>query len=508
MLVVVLMVSTVLFVACNKEEAVVPSGNFLNDVAEISTKPEDKNPLFSSEETAFLQQVAADNDGALFDFDNSGEYDNALIRAAMLLYNTANASRINNDGLSLMVQDSLGGNEMGRVYMHGFTLQSGDKWYYQLVSQAAQGDVEGFEALADLLQPIAGNLQVAYTNGDNKYHYAYIMGSNTQLDCSVPTFPYASFIIPEGDEPVVYDGFEAYQAERNCRDSQLELTNMRILPSLLNDEEIKITYNAEEGFYTLCFAIDCDDQSSADFKEFESMSKLDLDTGTFLKINNTIVGWRAEVEIWDNGYAKAFRSYEDWKMRVIGNDIESHPKNEFEYLWNASEIMAVVSQDESFKTVAESYPLASDEELIERAIEFYSDPQSVYVFDWFTFWIALGASILGLIVVVIIILAILVKVGKAPKLAAALKRMAQRDRERRQAIKEQDLLEKEKKKELKAEKKGAKAEKREEKREAKAEKKNEIVSIVDNTDGNDSIEDMSENSVSSDNSVDSDKNNL
>lgn len=502
MLVVVLMVSTVLFVACNKKEVVVPSGNFLNDVSEISTRPADKTPLLSAEETLFLQKVAENNEDAFFDIGvDSAGYDNALQRAAMLLYDTANASRINNDGLSLMVQDSLGGNEMGRVYMHGFTLQSGDKWYYQLVSQAAQGDVEGFETLAELLSPIAGNLQVAFTNGDNKYHYAYIMGSDTQLDCSVPTFPYASFIIPEGDEPVVYDGFEAYQAERNCRDSQLELTNMRIVPSLLNDD-ISVEYNEEEKFYTLKFSINCEDQSSPEFKDFERMSKLDLDTGTFLKINNTIVGWRAEVEIWDNGYAKAFRSYEDWKMRVIGNDIESHPKNKFEYLWKADEIMSVVSQDERFKAIAETYPLESDEELIVRAIEFYSDPQSVYVFDWFTFWIALGASIVGAIIIVIIVLAILVKVGKAPKLAAALKRMAQKDRERRQAIKEQDIKEKEKKKELKAEKKGVKAEKKEEKREAKAEKKNETVSTLDNADYNDSITDLS------DNSVDSDENNL
>lgn len=47
-----------------------------------------------------------------------------------------------------MVQRSLGGNEQGRVYMNGFTLQSGGKWYYQLASQAAKGDVAGFETIA------------------------------------------------------------------------------------------------------------------------------------------------------------------------------------------------------------------------------------------------------------------------------------------------------------------------------------------------------------------------
>ena len=71
---------------------------------------------------------------------------------------------------------------------------------------------------------------------------------------------------------------------------------------------------------------------------------------------------------------------------------------------------------------------------------------------------------------VIIVLAILVKVGKLPKLKAALERMVQKDRERRQAIKDQDAIDKEEKRERKIEKKDARAEKREEKREARAEK--------------------------------------
>lgn len=314
--------------------------------------------------------------------------------------------------------------------------------------------------LADILSPIAGNLQVAYTKGDDKYHYAYIMGSDTKIDCSVPTFPYATFIIPEGDEPFVYDGFDEFQAERNCRDSQLELTNMRIYKSLLNDDDISIEYNESEKFYTLKFSINCEDRNRWEFIDFEAMSQLDLDTGTFLEINNTIVGWRAEVEIWDNGYVKAFRSYENWKMNVLTNDIDSNPQNEFEYLWNADEIVAVISQDEHIKEIMDTYFDADDIEIIEKAIDYYSDPQSVYVFDWFTFWIAFGSSIVGAIIIVIVILVILVKVGKAPKLEAALKRMAQKDRERRQAIKEQDRIDKEEKKELKTEKKEAKHEKR------------------------------------------------
>lgn len=487
--IIVLCSCTLFFVACNKEKVIEPTGDFLADVAKISTRP-DYESLLDADAVALINSV----------LDETASLDEKK-DAVMTLYNTANRSRISeNKGLSLMVQDSLGGNKMGRVYMHGFTLQKGDKWYYQLASQAAEGDVAGFEGFAELLSPIAGNLQVAYTSGDGKYHYAYIMGSDTQLDCSPATFPYATYIIPEGDEPVVYDSYEAYQAERNCRDSQLELNNMRIYKSLLNDEDLSIEYNAAEKFYTVKFSINCDNQRSKEFLDFQEMSKRDLDTGTFLKINNTIVGWRAEVEVWDNGYVKAFRSYENWLMRVLGQDIDSSPKNEFEYLWKADEIVEVISQDERIQSIMDTYIGASDEEIIERAIEYYSDPQSVYVFDWFTFWIALGASVVGAIIIVIVVLAVLVKVGKAPKLKAALDRMAQKDRERRQAIKDQDAKDKEEKKERKIEKKEAKVEKREEKREAKTEKHGESVQndqltsiddcLIDSETGSDDTSDM------------------
>ncbi len=447
-LLVIVALSTTLFVACDKTQAIEPSGDFLADVASVSTMP-DYATLFSDSDVTLIRKAI------------DGTATNAELKdAAMVIYNTANSSRITeNQGLSLMVQDSLGGNKMGKVFMHGFTLQSGNKWYYQLASQAAEGEVEGFESLAKILSPIAGNLQVAYTNGDGKYHYAYIMGQDTALDCSVATFPYASFVLPEGDEPKTYDSFSDYQADRNCRDDQLELNNMRIYKKLLNDD-ISIEYNETEKFYTLTFSINCEDQTCKEFQDFQAMSLLDLDTGTFLKINNKIVGWRAEVEVWDNGYVKAFRSYENWQMRVLGNDIESNPQNEFEYVWNADEIVKIITQDENLHAYIRANNLDDDMDIINAAIEYYSDPSTVYVFDWYTFWIALTGSIVGSIIIVIIVLAVLAKLGKLPRLVAWFEKVKQEDKARKEAIKARDLQDKEKKKALKAEKRDARAQKR------------------------------------------------
>ena len=349
--------------------------------------------------------------------------------------------------------------------MNGFTLQSGGKWYYQLASQAAKGDVAGFETIARIMSPIAGNLQVAYTLDSQKYMYAYIMGTATQMDCSSNVFPYATFTIPKGDEPKEYDGFEAYQADRNCRDGQLELNNMRIYRDLLKD--CQISYDAQKQCYTVKFAIECEEGDKEHINDFQAKSRLDLDIGVkSFTINNTISGWHAELEVYKNGYARAFRSYEDWQMivKVIGMNVpvESHPSNEFVYAWNNDEILRIIGGDSRIETTLRTNTLASDDVKIEKCIDYYANIAqngSVFVFDYFTFTLALVGSVVGAMIIVAIVLTILFKKGKLPKLQAAI----ERDKARRKAISAQNKEDKEEKKELKAEKKEERAERRAEK---------------------------------------------
>ena len=469
LIIVLLLTSAVLFVACNKEEEVASTGEFLKDVAtKFATRPSDFDSLFDAAAKSVIDKGVTE---AQKDDDDTSKDVEAIKDAVMLLYNTANNSRLNNEhqkkGVSLMVQRSLGGNEQGRVYMNGFTLQSGGKWYYQLASQAAKGDVAGFETIAKIMSPIAGNLQVAYTLDSNKYNYAYIMGTATQMDCTSNVFPYASFIIPKGEEPKEYENFDAYKADRNCRDGQLELNNMRIYRELLKD--CQISYDSAKGCYSVKFAIDCENGDEELLKDFQANSRLDLDIGVkSFTINNTISGWRAELEVWDNGYVRAFRSYEDWAMivKVIGMNVpvESHPSNEFVYVWNTKDIIDIISQDERLETTLRSNTFEQDNVKIEKCIDYYAklaQNSSVFVFDWFTFSLALAGSVVGAIIIVAIVLAILFKKGKLPKLQAAI----ERDKERRKAIKAQDIEDKSEKKEIKAER-------REEREERRAEKRN------------------------------------
>lgn len=472
LIVVVLVTSAFFLVACNSDEPISSTGEFLTDVAAVAKMPSFES-LFSADGKAVIDKGVAEANKAA---DDETRDESAIADAVMLLYNTANSSRLNNEkdkkGTSLMVQRSLGGNAQGRVYMNGFTLQSGGKWYYQLASQAAKGDVAGFEAIAKIMSPIAGNLQIAYTLDSQKYMYAYIMGTATQMDCSSNVFPYASFIIPKGEEPKEYDGFEAYQADRNCRDGQLELNNMRIYRELLKDCEI--AYDAATHCYNVKFAIDCENGDEDLLADFQKNSRNDLDIGVkSFTINNTISGWRAELEVYENGYVRAFRSYEDWAMvvKVIGMNVpvESHPSNEFVYVWNNDEILKVIGGDTRLETTLRTNTLAADDVKIEKCIDHYANLAqngSEFVFDYFTFTIAFVSSVVGAIIIVAIVLAILFKKGKLPKLKAAI----DRDKERRKAITEQNKEDKEEKKELKAEKKEERAERKAERAEKRAEK--------------------------------------
>lgn len=297
LLIAVLATSAFFLVACNSDDHVVSTGEFLKDVANVVKMP-DFASLFTADDNAAITKGVEEAAKAT---DDATRDEEAIKDAVMLLYNTANTSRLNNEkgkkGTSLMVQRSLGGNAQGRVYMNGFTLQSGGKWYYQLASQAAKGDVAGFETIARIMSPIAGNLQVAYTLDSQKYMYAYIMGTATQMDCSSNVFPYATFTIPKGEEPKEYDGFEAYQADRNCRDGQLELNNMRIYRDLLKD--CQISYDAQKQCYNVKFAIECEEGDKEHINDFQAKSRLDLDIGVkSFTINNTISGWHAELEVY------------------------------------------------------------------------------------------------------------------------------------------------------------------------------------------------------------------
>lgn len=151
-------------------------------------------------------------------------------------------------------------------------------------------------------------------------------------------------------------------------------------------------------------------------------------------------------------------------VKVIGRNVpvESHPSNEFVYAWNNDEILRIIGGDSRIETTLRTSTLASDDVKIEKCIDYYANIAqngSVFVFDYFTFTLALVGSVVGAMIIVAIVLTILFKKGKLPKLQAAI----ERDKARRKAISAQNKEDKEEKKEIKAEKKEERAERRAEK---------------------------------------------
>lgn len=316
--------------------------------------------------------------------------------AVMLLFDIANASR-QNTHTSLMLQNSNAGISLGDVIMHGFNLKYGDAWYYQLATQATSS-VPLFEAL---MSEIAGLLKIAYTKGDGTYHYTVIKGSSSECDCTVETFPYATFVVTGA--PKVYNEAD-FKTELHYLSSMHEINNMKFRKEIIADGAT-VSYDSEKHFYTVEFSVDMDADGDM-LAEWFALPKEDMAVGgQTLEYYNS---YSAVLEVWDNGYAKSFKSYSD-REAGLGS---GKPVDEFEYLWDENEILALLKQDEGI-TVHDS--LTS----IEDYVEYYSEPELVKAR---LSALKIAGIVIGCVIVVIIVLIIVFEVliskGKFPKISA------------------------------------------------------------------------------------------
>ena len=398
LMIAVLATSAFFLVACNSDDQVVSTGEFLKDVANVVNMP-DFASLFTADDNAAITKGVEEAAKAT---DDTTRDEEAIKDAVMLLYNTANTSRLNNEkgkkGTSLMVQRSLGGNAQGRVYMNGFTLQSGGKWYYQLASQAAKGDVAGFETIARIMSPIAGK------------------GAAYSCDCSVPTFPYAKFEIQEKDHPfetpLTLDEFN--NKLHVLSDSIHEINNMDFCADIIADNA---TIKFENGIYTVDFAIDMDSDAELLEKWFAKPEE-DMEEGP--QSINKYNSYTATLQAWDNGYAKYFESHAD---RDAGT-ASGKPVDKYSYVWTEAEMLKLVGQDVEIKEKDKHNRL----ETIDDYIEMYSNPDYVNTINLGFFeilGIVLGC-IAAVVIVIVVTIEVLVKQGKLPKLAAKREKAKQK----------------------------------------------------------------------------------
>lgn len=390
-LIIVILASCVaVLTACNK--------SFETELELVSGSRPDYATLFTNEDKQII-------DAALSEDATEDQKKEAVIA----LFNTANKSR-KETYLSLMLQNSNAGIPFGDVIMHAFNLKSGDKWYYQLATQVSTGS----PAVDAAITIFAGLLKIAYTTGDGTYYYSSVLGAVSECDCSIKTFPYATYVLTK--EPVAYDE-EAFKEEIHYLDSMHEINNMQFVKEIIADDAV-ITYDAEKRFYRVEFSVDM----SADrelIEQWYAMAQKDMQvSGNSIKKYNY---YDAVLEVWDNGYAKSYKS--DSKREATGM-ASGKPKDEFTYIWKESEIMALLRTDES---IDKDLDLPSPAEYI----DYYSDPSTVAAKADKA---AIGL-IIGVILVCVIILAgiispivvnVLVKKGKLPKLAERRERRKQK----------------------------------------------------------------------------------
>lgn len=397
------------FAACN---------NGKNDVPATFEMPVGERPNYSTLESLTANKAIIDKgvaESAKADDDETKDQD-AIKKAVMALYTTANESRINTP-LSLVVQESDAGIEMAKVIMHSFNLRNGDKWYYQLATSVQPAsDDPVYKVMAAAAAAFAGYLKVAYTNGDGNYWFFAGKGVAYCCDCSIATFPYAKFEIQEKDHPfespLTLDDFN--NKLHVLSGSIHEINNMDFCAEIIADNA---TIKLENGLYTVDFAIDMDSDAELVEKWFAKPQEDMKEGGQKINYYNS---YRATLQMWDNGYAKYFESHAD---RNAGS-ASGKPVDKYSYVWTEKEILDLVGQDVDIKA-KDKYSLLDN---VNQYIEAYSDPEYVNTIQlgFFDIFGIVVGCIAVVIIVIVVTIEVLVKKGKLPKLAAKREKAKQK----------------------------------------------------------------------------------
>ena len=387
-LLVVVLSTTALF-ACNKDENKTRHALDLEEGTYPSALPSNFQGDELATVTAGLSSTASVAD----------------VKAAVFAaYNVANRSRLSAD-LSLMIQHTESGGGISAMTFNGYTLRSGNAWYYQLPREAA------FDGLS--------NTQVAYTLDRETFYYAKLDSSSGAKCHDIDVFPYGEFILIQAPKPYDFDG---YREHRFFLDDQLELCNMKLILDLI-DETSSISFDATEHVYIVKLNIDCDGGDPALLKEWAAQAQAEANSE--MEVERKYEKWDAVINIWENGYVKSLEYDEYWTGKIGSFNLDGPAKSYFKFFYEEDEIMALLKQDSRYGALSEE-----EKELMTtpRAfIEMYCGAEigRPNLVSWHIVLIVLGCIIFAIIVIVVTI-EILVKKGKLPKLAA--KRAAAKQR--------------------------------------------------------------------------------
>lgn len=392
-------------VACDQEKDTVEE-NVVFEMP-IGSRP-NYSSLFSAEDKELLDRALA------------GDVDSyEMKQAVMVLYNTANKSRIDT-AKSLVVQESVANAKnaiaaLATIKMHSVNLRDGDKWYYQLATNVDAGD----PALNAIFAKWSGYLKVGYCkgtddNGDGELDYYYFgeVGEDYNCDVAVGTFPYAKIAFPEGTKPFQKSmTLEEFNYELNVLNEIHEINNMDFCEDIIADGA-KITF--ENNIYKVEFAVNMNANQELLQKWF-AMPKKDMAVGG--QDLTKYYSYNATLEVWDNGYAKYFESHAD-REAGMGSGA---PEDKYSYIWNEDEIVNLVCTDTTIATYNENCEDGAQINSIDECIEFYTNHDNFkYVakkLDVFAVAGIILGCIAAVIIAIVVTIEVLVKKGKLPKLA-------------------------------------------------------------------------------------------
>ena len=412
-LIVALMATCLLaFAACDKDE--VPAEFEMP----VGDRP-DKASLISAEDQAIIDKGLAES---AKDDDDERKDQDAIKAAVMALYNTANRSRIETP-ISLVVQESDAGISMGAVLMHAINIRNGEKWYYQLATEVQSSS----PLINTIMNYAAGFLKVAYSDGEGNFYFYNGMGPQYECNCSIATFPYATFVIPEGekvfDEPMTRDEFNL---KLNVLSNSIhEINNMDFCQEVIADNA-KIVF--EDGVYKVDFQVDMS-ADKALLEKWYAKPQQDMQAGG-QKIEK-YKSYIAKLEMWDNGYAKYFESHADRKAGMASGK----PVDKYSYIWDEQRILNLAKQDQAISFSDEKSILSIDD-YIEFKLEMKIVEKKLGSLE--IAGIVIGC-VVAVVIAIVVTIEVLVKKGKLPKLAAKREKKKQKRLEKKAAKQEKKI---------------------------------------------------------------------
>ncbi len=346
----------------------------------------------------------------------AGASEEAKKEAIIKLYNIANDGRIAQNN-SLVIQESVMGictapkptttledRMLGTVLMHGYNLRTGNSWYNEFAAQSISDNKLSNAIFGAFSTMVKVNYHLEDEPDD--YYFVSITDAALETNCKISRFPYMSYRLIK--EPQAYY-IEEFNSRMHILKAPNEICNMDFMAEIIADGA---TITLEDGLYKVHFSVDTEDGDDELLKQWYRKPQEDMkDGGQTIK---RYLRFNCDFEVWSNGYIKSFKA--DY-VRDAGL-ASSITVDNMSYIYDLDEISEILEDDYRLDGLTEIEKNLKFKTLYDR-IEYYKETDVVKarLSPLYISFIVI-ASVAGAAIIAVIIVEILVRAGKLPKLAA------------------------------------------------------------------------------------------